>query len=535
MPQRDTYDEPVTTGIVDGFRGMRRESQSEYRMMATGPHRKVRPGVPSGGGSADWHARNTHKFYDMLERAREIRINDPIVGKGIQRLATNIIQDGFIPRPESGDEDFDAAAMDEWNAWIEKPETQHEHSWNDCERMAFAAIVGDGDNFAVTVDDAGVGRLQFTEAHLVKNPQKSQPGNDIVLGVELNKARKRAAYWFVVDKTDPNRSLHDGSRRRIDRTSASGIRQVMHLYFPDRFTQTRGITAIQPVDDFVTYHDDIQFAQLVKQQVASCYSILEEMQAGGVPGLVPATAEKEVYSDGNERYTEELYPGKIYRGRPGASLKGFSPNVPNAEYFQHVMMMLQIIAVNLDLPVQVLLLDPSMTNFSGWRGAVEQAKQRWKDLQRMLCGRLHKPVWAWKVNEWAQRNRLIARGIERGANPSSVTWRLPAWPYIEPMKDAQADDYVVTTLQDSRRRVMAKRGLQYEVVLPEIVADNTMAIVQAKQAAAQINAQFPTDDPVKWQEVLSLPLPKNISIAWSDSDQSTGDSQSDRSGNSSKQ
>lgn len=533
--RRDTSDNPPTTGLVDGFRDMKHESQSEYRMMTTGPHRKVRSGVPSGGGPADWHARNSYKFYEMIERAREIRINDPIVGKGIQRLATNIIQDGLVPRPDSGDGDFDMAVMDEWLRWTEKPETQHEHSWNDCERLAFAAIVGDGDTTAIAVNDNGDGRLEFSEAHLLQSPQKKIDPNSVILGVELNKHRQRVAYWFAVDKTDPNKSSVDPTRRRIEKLSADGVQQVFHLYFPDRFTQTRGITAVQAVDDFVTYHDDIQFAQLVKQQVASCYSILEETQLGGVPGVTTNTEAKEMYSDGQERYTDELFPGKRYRGRPGATLKGFSPNVPNAEYFQHVMMMLQIIAVNLDLPVQVLLLDPSMTNFSGWRGAIEQAKQRWKDLQRMLCSRLHKPVWAWKVNEWAQRNKYIARGLSRGAVASKVTWRLPAWPYIEPMKDAQADDYVVTTLQDSRRRVMAKRGLQYEVVLPEIVADNTLAIVQAKQAAASINEQFPADDPVKWQEVLSLPLPKNISIAWSEADQNTGEAQSARNGNTNRQ
>lgn len=508
--------------MQDSFRDMR----ADYRMASTGPHRKERRGLPPNGASADWHGRVEIDYYKMLERAREIRINDPIIGKAIQRLTTNIVQDGFMPDPQSGDIEADAVLRELWCEWAEMPETQRFHTWNGCERLSFSSAISDGDIKALVTDDDGIGRLQFMEAHLCQTPTSSAfPGlkerqavvnSNIVLGVELNAQRVRQAYWFAVDDINPQRSSL-GKPTRVPAIDADGNLQVFDIVFPDRMTQTRGLPAIQSVDDFVTYHDDIQFAQLVKQQVSTCYAIFEELTAGSVPGVGRGANEQvETFSDGVDRYTDELYPGKFYRGRPGAKLQGFSPNVPNAEYFQHVMMMLSIIAVNLDLPVAVLMLDPSQSNYSSWRGSLDQAKQRWKDLQRMLCERLHFPTWCWKVREWTQNNKFLQRAAKKGLDLCEVNWRIPAWPYIDPYKDAQADDYIVTTLQNSRRRVMASRGLQLEIVAPEIVEDNYQFIRLAKIKAKQINDEFPGEEQVRWQELLALPLPKNISIAWSD-------------------
>ena len=259
-------------------------------------------------------------------------------------------------------------------------------------------------------------------------------------------------------------------------------------------------------------------AQLVKQQAASCFMLLRSKAMGSpVFGGTPANTTKEKFSDGFERSTSELYPGKEITGEPGETISGFSPNVPNQEYFNHVSMILQIIAVNLDLPVQLLLLDPTKTNFSGWRGALDQAKYRWTEIQSSLISAFHSKVWAWKANEWMQTEPYLARAAGRLQNYSKATWNPPTWPYIEPMKDAQADAFIVQHRLNSPRRIYMARGMDYDVVLPEIISDNTDAIIQAKIAARNINAGY-DGSPVDWREVLSVPVPQTINQSWSRSE-----------------
>src|SRR5690606_32007247 len=148
-------------------------------------------------------------------------------------------------------------------------------------------------------------------------------------------------------------------------------RQVLHCFAPWRTSQTRGVPVTAPIVYPLNFHDDLQFAQLVKAQMSACWTILEQDQVGAVQTGPRPTAAKtgvqteEILDDGSTRIREGVTPGMRIRAPKGRELKGFAPNVPNAEFFQHATLTLTFVAINLDLPVHVLLLDPSRTNFSG--------------------------------------------------------------------------------------------------------------------------------------------------------------------------
>jgi hypothetical protein len=93
------------------------------------------------------------------------------------------------------------------------------------------------------------------------------------------------------------------------------------------------VTAFAPITDTAGYHDDLQFAQLVKAQVTACFAIFEEYPLG-MPGGPPTRTgprDLEALADGTTRATEGIAPGMRVRGAPGAKLSGFSPNVPIIE------------------------------------------------------------------------------------------------------------------------------------------------------------------------------------------------------------
>jgi capsid protein len=177
-------------------------------------------------------------------------------------------------------------------------------------------------------------------------------------------------------------------------------------------------------------------------------------------------------------------------GAPGEKLTGFSPTVPNPEYFPHVRLTLQLIGVNVGLPLVMVLMDASDTNFSGWRGAVDQARLGFVRNQRWLRDKLHRRVYRWKLLEWAAQDRALAAAFGRlGPAYFTATWNTPRWPYIQPLQDAQADELRVKSRLTSPRRMQAERGQDYDDITAELVADNAGLWRAAIAAAADIERE----------------------------------------------
>ncbi len=89
------------------------------------------------------------------------------------------------------------------------------------------------------------------------------------------------------------------------------------------------------------------------------------------------------------------------------------PTLPGLQFFEHSNMLLGILAVNLDLPLCVFLLDASETSYSGFRGAIDQARQRWREIQSWMMGSFHRPVYEWKVRQWAVTDSALRKAVER--------------------------------------------------------------------------------------------------------------------------
>ena len=111
---------------------------------------------------------------------------------------------------------------------------------------------------------------------------------------------------------------------------------------------------------------------------------------------------------------------------------------------QHLRMVLQIVGVNW-MPLVMVLLDASETNFSGFGGAIDQARLGFRSHQHQTCERFHEPYWRFKVWHWSESDRCSPspwREAERPGpeiRPYRHQWDVPAWPYLEPTKDAMAD------------------------------------------------------------------------------------------------
>jgi capsid protein len=323
---------------------------------------------------------------------------------------------------------------------------------------------------------------------------------------------RRLEYWFTKAEVAVQQQIKAVNEvTPYKARDAQGNRQVFHIYNPKRVSQTRGVGALAPCFDTAGMFEDINFATLVKAQVAACFAIFRERDLNyrsDDSGSAQQTGavSYETQDDGTSRKLEGLGPGMIIRGNPGEKLQGFAPNVPNAEFFPHVKLMLTLIGINLGLPLFMVLMDCSESNFSAWRGAFEEAKKGFRRNQRALINRFHTPVYKWKVRQWAALDPAIRRAVETlGEEAFWHRWNAPRWPYIEPLKDAQAALLERRNALISPRRQHAERGEEFADVRDEIIDDNATTIVAAKTRAQAINKQFPDDVPVTWRDLYPSP------------------------------
>ena len=456
------------------------EAKNDYR---ASKHTRFTPqlrGVSPSGSGADYHYRNETAYLHMIERARDIERNDPIVGSGIRRLTANVVQEGFTPDPDTNSRDLDSRLKELWHAWANDPDQCHseqEFDFFQIERLVFSSIIRDGDIFPMMLRDMSI---QPVEGHRPRTPLRTT--RNVVHGIHLDERARRQEVWLSKEDLSPHQSVshvRDISARSF--RDQDGNRQVLQCYFPRRFSQRRGVTALAPITDVAGMHDDLQYAAMVKQQLSALLVFLEQQDPNapapiGGPGMGPGPTNGEL-GHGLQNTLSQLGAGIHYRAPRGAKVEGFSPNIPGEGFLDHSMLLMTFIAINLDLPLQVLLLDPTKTNFSGWRGAVEEARKRYREMQRDLVSQFHRPIYKWLVRRWIQTDPLASQfAAQPGVNPLHHKWQKPSWPYIEPLKDSQSDNLQRVGFLNSDSRIQAARGRDWDEVAKEIAKDRGILI-----------------------------------------------------------
>jgi len=466
------------------------------------------------GSGPDYHIRTEAKYYELIEQARDMDRNDGLVGILADRRVDNIVQSGFTLDPKTGDKGLDNALWQWWEDFSNDPDQcdiTGEFTWKEIERQCCRSESIDGD---IVVTGTEEGSFQLLESHLIRTKSKTE---DTFLGVTTDRVGRRVQY-HVADELSEFGQFGDVTP--IDVRNAEGIRQVFHVFDPKRVNLTRGITQLAPVFSLSGMLEDINFAKLVQQQVVSCFAVFRKMAAGGnrLPSADGYGDRTTKTTPAGTRQLEGVSPGMEVIGQPGEELQGFSPNVPNSEYFQQVKLILQIIGVNFGLPLCLVLMDGSETNFSGWRGAVDEARKGFVADQMNLVRRLNKGAYKWRLWWDLQQSRSEFRKAfgKLGDGIFRHNWNLPTWSYIEPVADAQGDAEQLKNALTSPRRLHAARGKDWEEIAEESIEDNAFAIQKAQSQAAKINAAFPDGPKITWRDLIALPMPAGTTMAMQD-------------------
>lgn len=458
------------------------------------------------GGSADAHlSMSWIQYWRLREYARDMMRNDGIIGQAIERAADNIIGDGFQLDMQTGDKGLDREIDDMFRNWANDPlkcDARETSTFDEIAHLTLMQTDFDGDVFHNPLEEGCLQTIEGDRCVTAKNTSKK-----VVHGVLLGDKDEPIEYWFAKPDVDNRRMMHIqlvGDTYPVKAKTSNGEKAVYHMFRRNRFSTTRGVPVFAPVIQTCGMLEDLNFAKLVQAQVVSCIAAFLELAPDGRPGMTQFGATgQSVNSNGITEKTQSVSPGKIIDLPPGRTLKAFSPNVPNSEYFEHTRYLMRIIGVNLGLPLTLVMLDSSDTNFSGWRAEMEQARVGFKKRQRWLINRLHRPVTRWKIRNFILNGQLkspIVSKLFRTGEIFNHKWTPSGWPYIDPSKDASADTVIQKSMLDSPRGIQNRKGRDLDDVRNETIADNgetiRAAIIRAKEITKETGVE------VTWRDIL---------------------------------
>lgn len=512
---------PPINAIADAFRSLK----ADYNMAKPNRWNRQRAGVGSVGRSFDYHFRNESNYFYMVELGHDYDRNDVVVGQAITRFVDNVVQDGFRLDVSSGDDVLDQYIQSSFCMWAENPDLCHmagEEDLHSIARLGMRSMVVAGDAINLLTK---AGSINTPDSYRFRTPRNTT--RNVHLGILRDDYGKHLEYWATKSDTGIHGFVDKVNDMMVYPTrDKNGNRQVVHIYDPRRQHQARGVTAFAPISDAIGMHDDIQLATLVHQQAVSAFAIIEQYLAdapmsGGKPNA-KANAFGDVSEttkpDGSTQILEGLAPGLHIKVPAGKKIDLASANVPSANFFPHTLLILQFIAINLNMPLQLLLLDPTKTNFSGWRGAMDQAKMSWRRLQGLLVKRFYRPVYEWKVRQILADDPAALRVAESKSgkvNPLNHTWYTPNWPYLEPVKDVTAQIMDAGNPTTSYRRVASANSRDFKQVVIERCGDSEFAIAQAMETARRINEAHPGCN-VSWREIWNPATNKDIQLTITD-------------------
>lgn len=531
-PSRDARRRRFTTKSQADLQGDFQQSQADYRAAKRSSRFQIkRGGIPSMGASADWHYKNDSQYLWMSEVARDIDRNDVVAGQILDRVVDNEVQDGFKLNCLTGDPKLDRDLEQRWSEEAADPQlcdVTGMRTFHDQERLVAREekLVGDIFPIPVTDPENGIrGAVQLVENYRCRSPHRTK--RTIVSGIELDPFRRPLRYFFTKDAIDPRSQVR---MKDLDSIEANGkpdgltgfvFPNVWHVMRQKRPSQTRGITAFAPLFDVVGIHDDLQYSKLVQQQINSFFCFLrtrgvnwEEPDADvgndSVSGISSTTG-----SLGENQ--EELVPGMELAGERDERIEGWSPNIPNQEWFQHVKLLLTFVGINLGAPLVMVLMDAGETNFSGYRGAIDQARLQFRCNQRNRVARFYRPYFRWRLRTWLDDDETLRRRFlsnRKKVNLFRHEWGPPRWPYIEPLKDAMAAAFRGTNNLESQRNVVAETGGDIDTNMRHNVEDNGNGIQMAIEKANEINTVngLSGDLAVSWQQIWQPPMPQGVTL-----------------------
>lgn len=363
----------------------------------------------------------------LRARSSDQMRNSPIAVGAIGQTVNGVVGTGLsfsaqIDHQFLGLNEEEAEAWNEdhdrrFAAWCKSPDVALERNLNfyGLQELSFRSELERGDIFWLTpmVDRPGAGMrlaMQLIEADRVCNPDNKPNTDDLIEGIELDKATREpvAAHVARLHPADALGKTNQWARVPL-RGSKTGRRNVLHSFQPLRPGQVRGVPWIAPILEPLKQLGRWTEAELNAAVTSSIFSVFLRMDPEAFQDIFDEDAQGAIVEQAG-KWSGEMDSGKAINLLPGEEPVSVAPTRPNPAFDPFWLAMVRQIGMALEIPVEVLIMH-FQSSYTAARGAMLMAAKFWRRRRDRLITNICDPVHELWLAEEIIAGRIKAPGF----------------------------------------------------------------------------------------------------------------------------
>lgn len=424
------------------------------------------------------NVRNQSLTIRARDEARWLEETNDIASGALDILTANVIGNGIAPEPQVTNMDGTPAAelnnqlMKLWDDFIYTPEVTRQFDMYSCQSLAARTWFRDGEAFGqhligniASLDHGTIApySIEMLEPDFVPF-DLNDPGRRILQGVELNGWGRPVAYHVLKAHPGDNGAL--GGFGLTSDTKRVSSDRMMHLKRTVRFHSVRGLSTFAST---LTRFGDLKEIDESERVAARVAAAMASYIKKGTPDNYEAPSPDE---NGDIPYRAmEIVPGMIFDDLlPGEEVGTIESNRPNNNLIPFRDSQLRSAAAGLGVSWSAL-----SRNYNGTYSAQRQELVEQYVVYRRLSGqfiyRFCQPVWESFIASLMAANALtISAQVDR-STLFDCLHTPPPMPWIDPLREAQANELLEKRGYKSRSRIIRERGDNPDSVNKEIRRD----------------------------------------------------------------
>jgi len=421
----------------------------------------------------------------LINQSRDFMRNNAIYKGMIEKSVSYIVGDGFTLQIRTKNKTFNTDAEQLWKQHHRWPEIRHLLTGKKTDRMVLREILTAGDTAAILVRG---GLIQLIEAEQIASKSNAD-------GIEKNDVGRPTKFWICpYNKNGMADTRHSKSYKPKD---------VLFITNPERASSIRGVPPCQSAFPMLHRINDVCDSEAIAWQLLARFAIINNRKegAGGAYNFSKADPNKTGTAAAGSittRITEMGY-AIIVSGDPNDEIKGIERNIPGKNFSESLRTFLRLLGLPLGLPLEIILLDWTKSNYSQSRAVLEQAYEMFLDYQDMLEDYYYRPLVEWKLNQWLSEKKLKLSKNEI----IKFDFIKPIFPWIDQLKEAQAYGAKVDRGFTTHQNVCKALKTEREDVVEAREAEIKDAIERVQRIKNETGQEVP------WQIFAGLEPPNN--------------------------